>query len=340
MKLPPYPLRFEPIFRSMMWGGDRLPRWLGRPAMPEPVGEAWVLSDVEGSSSVISNGPLATRSLRELMEQAAEMVLGGAAATAGGRFPLLLKFIDAQRELSVQVHPNDEQARRLGPLHRGKTEAWVVLDRDPHRSRIYAGLAEGVTAEGFAAAMARRRVAETLHQYVPDIGDCLLLEAGTVHALGAGLFVFEVQQSSDITYRLYDWDRVDERTGQPRPLHVAEAMACIDWTRGPVRPVAPAVTVVDGVRREGLVRCRYFTLERVRSRLPWPVARPGRCRIVVGLEGHAELVWSGRREPFSPGDVVLLPAALDQAMLVPRGEATVLECGLSDDGGSLCVGST
>jgi len=186
-----YPLTFHPLFKSMLWGGRRLPAFLGRPAPhDDPIGEAWVLSDVEGNPSVVANGPLAGRTLRELIEKRHRDVLGGADAP-DGRFPLLLKFIDARQELSVQVHPDDELAVKLaGPGKRGKTEAWVILDRDPATSRIYAGFRPGVTAGDFREAMAAKTTPKTLHSFTPSPGDCVFLKAGTVHAIGADILLF------------------------------------------------------------------------------------------------------------------------------------------------------
>src|SRR5438067_5018518 len=157
-----YPLRFEPIFKSTLWGGRRLPAMLRRePPTADPVGEAWVLSDVDGNPSTVADGPLAGVTLRELLASDPGRVLGPARA-ANGRFPLLLKYIDARQELSVQVHPNDEQAVRKHPDGNGKTEAWVVLDRNPRTSRIYAGFRPGVTAADFRTALDRGTVPQTL----------------------------------------------------------------------------------------------------------------------------------------------------------------------------------
>jgi mannose-6-phosphate isomerase len=330
-----YPLRFEPIFKSMLWGGRRLPE-LVRQDWPgsQPIGEVWLVSDVDGNVSVVRNGPWRGMTLRELLQQEAELILGVHQHQwqKSGQFPLLLKFIDAQRELSVQVHPDDEHAARRGAGQRGKTEAWVVLDRHPERSRIYAGLRPGVTEVSFRQALEQGRLADALHHFVPQIGDCLFLPAGTVHALGAELLVFEIQQTSDITYRLYDWDRVDPVTGQPRPLHIAEGLSCIDWSRGPCHPVQPAVIVQGSLQREGLIHCRYFTLER------WTVFRTtamegqARCRILVALKGTAALEWNGQTESLTAGDVLLLPAALENLHLSTLSESvTLLVCGLGDE---------
>jgi mannose-6-phosphate isomerase len=327
-RLPLYPLRFEPIFKTNLWGGRRLPAYLNRAVdHDDPVGEAWVLSDVDSSPSRVADGPLAGVTLRELLAEDASRVVGAAKAPQG-RFPLLLKFIDARQELSVQVHPNDEQAAKLGTGQFGKTEAWVILESDPATSRIYAGFAEGITAPDFRAALAAKTTPRTLHSFTPTAGECVFLEAGTVHAIGANVFLFEVQQTSDITYRLYDWDRVDARTNRPRQLHVDEGLACADFRRGPCHPVQPAVAVSEDVRREGLVGCDYFSLDRLTSSRPFRVGAANACRAVVCVKGSGELESAGKRSPFRTGDVFLLPAEVGACVALPAGEVTFLECGL------------
>jgi mannose-6-phosphate isomerase len=323
-----YPLRFDPIFKHNLWGGRRLPGFLSRPAPHgDPIGEAWVLSDVDGSPSRVANGALEGSTLRSLLSTDPERLVGRA-PTPHGKFPLLLKFIDARQELSVQVHPNDEQAAKLGPGYFGKTEAWVVLDACPHSSRIYAGFADGVTADHFRTALREKTTPDTLHSFTPRPHDCVFLEAGTVHAIGANVLLFEVQQTSDITYRLYDWDRVDAKTGRPRELHVDEGLACADFGRGRCPPVRPAVEECEGVRREGLVNCRHFTLERRTSRVPFRVGAKGGCRAVVCVGGSGAVEWRGKSYPLATGETILLPAEVGEAACRPDREMVVLECGL------------
>ncbi len=317
--MPLYPLTFRPQFKSMLWGGDRLRAMFGEPASADPTGEAWVLSDVPGNESVVANGPLAGRTLREVIT-ADPAGMFGDHPPADGRFPLLLKFIDARTELSVQVHPTDRQALLLeGGGKRGKTEAWVVIDADANTSRLYAGFRPGVTAEMFVTAMELGRVPELLHRFPPEPGDCLFLEAGTVHAIGANVLLFEVQQTSDITYRLYDWDRVDPKTKQPRELHVEKGLACANFDRGECDPVLPRS---DGFR-ERLVDCPHFTLHRTRTNRPGAVGEPGRCTAAVCVKGRGRI----GDIPVSAGTTVLLPAASGLVTATPDGDWTLLECG-------------
>lgn len=314
----PAPLAFAPIFKSMLWGGRRLPEFVRRPApTDQPIGEAWALSDVDGSLSVVADGPHAGRTLREVIAADPTAIFGRHVPPAG-KFPLLFKFIDARQELSVQVHPNDDQAARLkGPGFRGKTEAWVILDADPATSRVYAGFKPGVTAEKFRAAMAAGTTPDTLHSFTPKAGDCVFLEAGTVHAIGANILLFEVQQTSDITYRLFDWNRVDAKTKQPRELHIDHGLACANFAAGPCNPVVPNR---DGGWDE-LVACRYFSVHRTHTP-PNTVGCVGECRVVACVGGEGRV--GGR--PVTVGDVLLLPAALGEVPVT--GSPRLLEIAL------------
>lgn len=316
------PLVFAPIFKSMLWGGRRLPEFLGTAAPhADPIGEAWMLSDVDGSLSVVEGGPHAGRTLREVIADNPTAIFGKH-VPADGKFPLLFKFIDARQELSVQVHPNDEQAVRLkGPGHRGKTEAWVILDADPATSRLYAGFRAGVTAADFRAAVAAATVPDTLHRFTPTAGDCVFLEAGTVHAIGANILLFEVQQTSDITYRLFDWNRVDAKTKQPRELHIDHGLACANFAAGPCHPVTPT-RVGDADR---LVDCQYFSMDHRLADALVSVGAAGECRVVACLQGHGRIGDT----PVRAGSVVLLPAALGAVEVVPVGRLRLLECRLT-----------
>jgi mannose-6-phosphate isomerase len=206
----------------------------------------------------------------------------------------------------------------------------VILHAD-RGSLLYAGLREGVDEACLRRALADgQAVAGCLHSFTPRPGDCVFLRAGTVHALGAGVMLFEVQQTSDITYRLYDWDRVDARTGLPRELHVERSLTCTDFAAGPCDPVRPETEATAPVRRERLASCEYFRLWRHRGKQPFDAGAEGECRVVVGVEGRTELDHEGRVYPIGPGTVVLPPAEVGVCRCRPRGPATVLECGLGE----------
>ena len=238
------PVRFEPFLRPMVWGGRRLGEVFGKPlAAAERYGESWELSDHPRHYSRIATGPERGRALRELMEQHGDALLGDRARDQH-RFPWLVKFLDACDWLSVQVHPDEKAVRELWPGEGSKTEAWFILDAQPG-CRVYAGLRPGVNEPTLRAALETGRVVECLHSFVPRPGDCVFLPAGTVHAVGGGVLMAEVQQTSDATFRLFDWNRKDAQ-GKSRPLHIREALACIDWSRGPVEPVHAARFAASG----------------------------------------------------------------------------------------------
>lgn len=308
------PLRFEPIFKTNLWGGTRLRPLLNHPPSEEATGESWLLSDVDGSPSRVAHGPLAGRTLRELMADFGTDLLGDA-KPINGRFPLLIKLIDARQELSVQVHPSDTQARLKDPTAAGKTEAWVVLAANPATSRIYSGFKTGMNPERFQRSLKDGTSATTLHQFTPEPGDCLFLSPGTVHAIGADLLIYEVQQTSDITYRLFDWNRLDGKTGQPRQLHVEDGLAVSNFDCGPCPPITPKR---DG-ECERLVTCEYFQLERFSLRRPFQV-KGGQCSILTVIEGRGTL----NGEHLRTGDTFLIPASLTDASLVPDGSLTIL----------------
>lgn len=235
---PMYPLRFEPIYQYRIWGGRHLAGLLKAPLPDGPVGEAWLLSDRDDHPSTVADGPLKGLTIQQLLEQSPHAMLGKLAGRFR-RFPILLKFLDAHNVLSVQVHPKDGQTDYIPAGESGKSEAWVVLEAGP-KSRIYAGLKPGTTRDDLERALANEQVGDLLSGFVPNVGDAIFVQAGTVHTL-SDVVVFEVQENSDVTFRLYDWDHVDPNTGKPRPLQVEQAMACIDLEQVAVGPVTPVV---------------------------------------------------------------------------------------------------
>jgi len=314
-----HPLRFAPNFRRYLWGGRRLGTMLGKPIGPEAdYAESWEVVDHGDDQSVVLAGPLAERTLGELTREYRSTLIGRGAPA--GRFPLLFKFLDCNRTLSVQVHPNDEQAARLDPPDLGKTEAWVVLAAEPG-SKIYAGLVPGSTRASIASAICDGRLEDALHSFEPSVGDCVFIPAGTVHALGAGLLIAEIQQASDTTYRLFDWNRVDS-SGQPRPLHVQEALEVIDYARGPVAPQQPRV--IDS-SRERLVECDKFVLDRVTVSTPLAAGGDGRFHLLATTEGAVEVANDPLQAPLAAGQTALLPAAAHTVELEPQGRAVLLD---------------
>lgn len=323
-----YLLRFQPLFRRYLWGGRRLGTMLGKAIGPgDDYAESWEIVDHGDDQSVVTNGPLAGKTLGELVREQPAALLGE--DFAANSFPLLFKFLDCNRTLSVQVHPNDEQGAQLDPPDLGKTEAWVVLAAEPG-SKIYAGLKPGVTPEQLATAIAAGHCETCLHEFEARVGDCVFIPAGTVHALGEGLVIAEIQQASDTTFRLHDWNRVDA-AGNPRQLHVEESLATIDYTRGPVasqrpQPIGPSV--------ERLVACDKFLLDRLTlaDDATAVIGGDGPFHLLAVLEGELEVTTKspGRTttETLSAGQTALLPAAAGQAAVSSRGRTVVLDVSL------------
>jgi mannose-6-phosphate isomerase len=321
--IPLYPLRFKPILRRLIWGGRRLGTVLHKPIGPESdYAESWELSDYHDQVSVVEAGRLAGTTIRDLVH-ARELELLGKAPGPHDQFPLLVKFIDAHEALSVQVHPDDETGRRLANDH-GKTETWIILSAEP-RSVIYAGLEQGVGPDEFARAIHSGTVEPLLHRFEPRIGDSILIESGTVHAIGAGVMLAEIQQMSDATFRVYDWGRTGP-DGKPRQLHISQAMESIDFQRGPVEPITPETRPIEGGTCERLARSKYFALERLRLVQPAVVGDADRFTILMGLNGSSDIEHDGERVRLDYGQTMLLPAAIGPCAIVPCGEATVLTC--------------
>jgi mannose-6-phosphate isomerase len=254
-----------------------------------------------------------------LLEQSPEQLLGKLAPRFR-RFPLLLKFLDAREMLSVQVHPGGEA---------GKTEAWLVLEAGP-QSRIYAGLKAGTTVDDLRRALTNGAVTEHLVYFTPKPGDGVFLPGGTVHSLGGDVVVFEVQQNSDVTFRLYDWGHVDAKTGQPRALQIDQALACIDFAEGAVGPVGPLIETATQVERERLFQCEYFWLWRLRGQSPFTVGAAGEPRVLVCIEGAGQVEHRGATYAVGKGDVWLLPAVVGACAFRPRGRVSLLEIAIPE----------
>jgi len=318
-----YPLRFEPIFQYRLWGGRHFSNLLSAPLPDGPVGEAWILSDRDDHPSHIANGTLKGRTLAEVMEQSQEQLMG-MLALRFKRFPLLLKFLDVSEMLSVQVHPSDEHQELIPPGESSKTEAWVVLEAQKG-SRIYAGLQPGTTQADLHSALAGGEIAKRLLAIDPKPGDAIFIPAGTVHTLGDGVVVFEIQQNSDVTFRLYDWGHIDSKTGQPRPLQVDQAFACIDFDGNTGGLVMPIIETTAPVVRERLFDCDHFRLWRLHGVAPFNVGATGVPQVLVCIQGSGHVEQNNIRYAVGKGDVWLLPAEIGVCAFLPGDEVTLLE---------------
>jgi mannose-6-phosphate isomerase len=239
-----------------------------------------------------------------------------------------LKFLDVAKRLSVQVHPSDAHKELIPAGDTGKDEAWVVLSEGPE-ARIYAGLKAGSCQQDLRQAIANGTVPSQLTSFVPKPGNGVFIPAGTVHSL-SDVVVFEVQQNSDVTFRLYDWDHIDPRSGQRRPLQVNEAIACIDFEQSAIRPLTPLKEQTQPVLRENLIQCDHFGVTRLTGERPFVVGEAGKPRVLVCLAGNGQLRHAGTNYSFSKGDSLLLSAEVGACSCRPHGVTSVLEISLPE----------
>jgi mannose-6-phosphate isomerase len=326
-----YPLRTEPVYRHYIWGGRRLGPLLGKPLGPDgTLAESWEVAD----EARVAQGPLAGQTLRAVDEATAGALSGDAPHYPNARIPLLIKLSDAATDLSVQIHPNDEQALRDDPDrgYPGKTEMYLILDAEPGAG-VYWGLRRGATAADLERAVRRGTGVQEVINFVPvRVGDVLYTPPGVVHAIGKGIVYCEVQQNSDITYRLYDWGRVDSE-GKPRPLHVEQGMAVLDSPRRTTPLVQPLALPEDGgVRRTVIGACRHFATEVLELDGPASLRRSRRTlRAVVVLDGQVTLASEGpETATCAKGQSAVIPAVLAGAEIRPAGRARVLLAYLPD----------
>jgi mannose-6-phosphate isomerase len=318
-----HPFRFDPIFKRLVWGGRRLSTVLRKPiGEGSEYAESWELSDHRSDVSLVADGPFAGATLRDLVRNHGEDLFGPALG-ALDQFPLLVKFIDAHQDLSVQVHPDDAKGRRLANDN-GKTETWVIVHAEPG-SKIYAGLKPGTTREAMIAAIESGTVESLLHSFEARKGDCILIPAGTVHAIGAGVVLAEFQQMSDATFRLHDWNRLG-LDGKPRQLHIAESLESIDFDAGPVEPVQATVESRPWGIIERLCRSEYFALQRLTLTSSTTIGDSDRFTIVLGIEGDVEVRSGDHAVTLGLGQTLLLPASIGPCEVIPQGSATLLTC--------------
>ncbi|MGH7969707.1 MAG: type I phosphomannose isomerase catalytic subunit [Limisphaerales bacterium] len=315
-----YPFTFEPRFKERVWGGRELERLYHKP-LPAgvPIGESWEISDRPGDASVITNGPLAGKDLRGLMEHHEAELLGHSAAH--GRFPLLVKILDAREKLSLQVHQPPERAAEL----RGepKTEMWFIADAAPG-AELFVGLRHGVSRAEFEEKIRAGTVAECFHRVPVRPGDAMFLPSGRVHAVGAGLVIFEIQQNSDTTYRVFDWNR-SGLDGKPRPLHIAESLASIAFNDFEPRLEAGGFVEAEWGRVRRLVQHTLFNVEQMELSADKTVPLPAHTMQILGVvKGGVKVRWGSQSVVLAPGQFCLVPAACEPVTLSPIGQATVL----------------
>lgn len=319
------PLIFDTYCRPQVWGGRLLGELLGRSLPTEgPYGESWDLCSQKLHVSRVLEGACEGYELEELWNHCGISLTGNDRSEP---FPLLLKWLECRELLSLQVHPDDETARRMLNEPYGKSEAWVVIYAEP-TARIFAGLKHGVTRSDVIQHLNAGTLVDCLHSFAPKPGDCVSIPAGTIHSAGGGLVVAEVQQSSDATFRLFDWNRLG-LDGKPRPLQIERALEAIDWDQGPIGPIVP-IEIPSGrsdVLSERLVDGMGFQLERHSLHSTWATPHSGEFTIWMVLAGKGTLILdkSSYRRQICVGETVVVPACVQGTSWSPEnGEMTLL----------------
>jgi len=324
-----YPLKFETVLKEKVWGGNALvSRFNKKSNGSQKVGESWELSAVADNQSVISNGFLAGNNIEELIEVYMGDITGDIIFEKfGNEFPLLIKFIEAQDDLSIQVHPDNDLAKKRHKAY-GKTEMWYVLECNKD-SKIYTGFKEGVTKKIYEESLINGKIVEIMNVESVEAGDAFFTPAGRVHAIGGGIVLVEIQQTSDITYRIFDWNRVGSGK-EKRELHTELALDAIDFKqtgKSKIR-IKPELN-----KAENLVNCEYFSTNILSFNKPIDKEYYSNDSFVVYicLEGEFLICWDGNSDKVIKGETVLLPAMIKEVTLKPTNEAHLLEVFINTD---------
>lgn len=306
-----YPLTFTPLFKERIWGGRNIERLFGKPLPPSvKIGESWEITDRPEGVSVIANGPLAGKTLRWLMEEHREALLGPVHAKTS-HFPLLVKILDAEDTLSLQVHPPASKAAAL--KGEPKTEMWYIVDAKPDAA-LYVGLKKGVQREEFEAKLREGKLEECVHKHAVKKSDSMFLPAGRFHAIGAGNVIFEIQQNSDTTYRVFDWNRKDAN-GKPRDLHIEPALASIDFDDFEPPMVQPEAVGKGAIQLHYLVHDPLFRVNVAEVRRGERFYLSGTGAQIIGMvEGRLKVSGGGESVSLKPGEFALLPASLERVV--------------------------
>lgn len=313
--------KFKPLLKQTLWGGNKIIAFKQLDTHLDSVGESWEISGVKGCETVVASGPRAGMTLNELVAVERESLVGSDNYRRfGNEFPLLVKFIDACRDLSIQVHPNDEVARRLGHEH-GKTEMWYCLHSDPG-ARLYCGLKRPITPEEYQQLVATGGITETLASYEVHEGDVFFIPAGRIHSIGTGCMVAEIQQTSDVTYRIYDFNRRD-KDGRLRELHTHEAAQAIDYR---VQPDYRTMYALEENEPQQVVSCPFFTTAVYDLTEPMVLdySELDSFVILIGVKGEGRVTTAdGETTTLRAGETILLPATTDEVKI--EGTVRLLE---------------
>ena len=313
-----YPLTFTPILKDRIWGGTKLKSYLNKSIVSETTGESWEISTVPGDISVVASGVFEGKNINEIIDLHPTEILGKSViARFGKQFPLLFKFIDAKEDLSIQLHPNDELAKQRHNSF-GKTEMWYVMQAD-ETARLVVGFKNDSNPKEYLEKLADKKLISLLEEYPVKKGDVFFLETGTIHAIGAGVVLAEIQQTSDVTYRIYDWDRVDAN-GNGRELHTELALEAINYNT----TNSKIEYSEEPNQSTKVVDCAYFktNIIALQDRFIWKKSKDA-FTVFMCTNGQFELILNGEIMRYQMGDTILIPAIIDHLTL--KGKATVLE---------------
>ena len=320
MKANLYPIKFHPILKDKLWGGDKLKTLLNKDCHLPNIGESWEISDVEGDTSLVANGSLENQSLKHLLSTYKGDLIGKKNYKQfGNTFPLLIKFIDAKEDLSIQLHPNDELAAKRHNSF-GKTEMWYVMQADPG-SNLIVGFNQEMTSETYLKHLNEKTLPSILNFDEVNTGDAYFIDVGRIHAIGAGVLLAEIQQTSDITYRVYDWDRLDDK-GQSRELHNDLAIDAFNFNMPDNFRVAYSKAENQS---NNMVSCPYFTTNYLKITKPLKIENIyDSFMIYMCVDGEATITGPNFQEFFKTGETILVPAMIKTFEITSK-KATLLE---------------
>ena len=314
-----YPIKFDPVFKNKIWGGRNLKRLFNKNISEGPVGESWEIASHDNGQSIIKNGTYRGMTIQELIAYQGQLIFGEKAEDEYyNKFPLLIKLIDARDNLSVQVHPDDQYASKYEDGESGKTEFWYILNAEPGAKIIY-GVKENITKQQFKEAVNNSSINKLLNEIEVKSGDCFYIPAGTVHAIGKGIMIAEIQQNSDMTYRVYDWDRVDDN-GNSRELHINKALDVIDFKISDYIKAEELLIKNTDYKLAELINTEYFNVRTVEIYKNYKAnTKNNRFYIYMNLGSEVTINYNDGRMKIKKGETVLIPAALGEYEIVGQG---------------------
>lgn len=320
-EVSPYPLLFNTIFKTKTWGGRKISNWVKSPMPDGKIGEAWLLSDRNDAQSIVQNGSLKGKSLGEIIKNFPKLILGKFSEEFK-QFPLLIKILDVKKNLSLQIHPSEKNIALIPNGENAKTEGWVILEAKA-KSKIFAGLNPNINDNNL-----RNINKKNIDKFVPSFkakpDQAIFLNSGTIHSAQNNITMLEIQQNSDVTFRLFDWGRIDIETNKPRPLQIENAIKCIDFEQGKIAPIKPKIEVVFPILREQIFNCPFFIVWRIKASHIFKIGEVDAPTIIFCLKGKGTIKYRNIDQKVQKGNLILLPSSLGISTFNPKGSATII----------------